>query len=125
MIVLRYLAVLILPALLTGCGLLHDVKKVKADITMLKAYLKEYRPETQCGPPGTSQPMVCNYRLFVKNTSGDLFKAYVDPKLVEEGETACKTVFENKDSKTYDDDQDVVYEDFKCPTKRTLQLYLV
>ncbi len=47
-----------------------------------------------------SQPMVCNYRLFVKNISGDLFKAYVDPKLVEEGETACKTVFENKDSKT-------------------------
>ncbi len=37
MIVLRYLAVLILPASLTGCGLLHDVKKVKADIKMLKS----------------------------------------------------------------------------------------
>ncbi len=45
---------------------------------------------SECQAPGTAQPMFCNYRLVVRNITGNLFQGYVDPKLVSEGEESCR-----------------------------------
>jgi len=120
MIILRSLIVLIFSPLLTGC-VLENVEKLKTDVRLLKSYLRAQPSPRDCGPPGTSQPMICNYRLIVKNISGDLFQGYVDPEVVRDGVTSCQNLFENK---TYEDDTDMIYKGFKCLKEDNYRYFL-
>jgi len=94
MIVLRLLAVFIFTAVLTGCSLSEDVQKLRGDIRLLKNYLAQFTPPNQCGPPGTSQAIICNYRLVVTPMKdmkeNDMFSGYVAPDSVRQGEATCK-----------------------------------
>jgi hypothetical protein len=84
MIVLRVLTVFIFTAMLTGCAL-------PGNISLLKGFLKEFPPPNQCGPPGYSQAIICNYRLVVTPMKDpDMFSGHVAPDLVDQGEAACE-----------------------------------
>lgn len=91
MVVLRLLAVFIFTVVLTGCSLFEDVQKLKGDIRSLKDYLRQFTPPNQCGPPGTSQAIICNYKLVVRPMKGtDMFSGHVAPVSLVEGEAECK-----------------------------------
>jgi hypothetical protein len=91
MIVLRLLTVVIFTAVLTGCALFEDVQKLKGDVSSLKDYLTQFTPPNQCGPPGTSQAVICNYRLVVTPMKEkDMFSGHVAPNWVVEGDGICK-----------------------------------
>ena len=96
MVVLRLLAVSIFASLVTGCGLYSDVQDLKGVLAAIP------NPD-ECRSPGTSQNMVCNYRLIVKKVDG-VFIGHFDPKLVKEGIEACNALpHKNYKCRTYED----------------------
>ncbi len=81
MIVPRLLLVFLFAIPLTACESESEI--------LVKSTSKPLR-SSECERPGTSQPVICNYKLVVRNITGNLFQGYVDPTLVRDGEESCR-----------------------------------
>jgi hypothetical protein len=114
MIMLRLLAVFIVPALLTGCVTVKDIDEIKAEIRDLKTEkevrsdLKEYlyakfSSEWQpCQPPGIEQNIECHYSLTITKIHDGMASGQIPEQVIQFHYDNCvKEIEQNQLPKDY------------------------
>lgn len=84
--------ILVAATIKVGMPIVENLPVVKADIKVLKAYLRALPAPNECPPPGSSDPRICLYAMKIDSYDNNtkLFVGTVDSTVVADGKTACE-----------------------------------